>query len=150
MTKEFFLKWHCGKNHLMKPIKCNPEISKYIHARYYLNYIAWLLPRRIFIGFSFYTRKIYGDKEFQTQFLRPWYSYAKSMYLGMYNRWRFKNKFSIPIHQMWVEVSWLWYTLLFCSIMPVECTNPNLKSALSAQLGQSAPKLELDLYIPQT
>ena len=38
-------------------------------------------------------------------------------------------------------------TLLFCSIMSVEYANPNLKSA---QLGQPAPKLELDLYIPQT
>ena len=30
----------------------------------------------------------------------------------------------------------------------VECTNPNLKSAQSVQLGQPAPKLELDLFIP--
>ena len=34
--------------------------------------------------------------------------------------------------------------------MSVECTNPNLKSAQLAQLGQLAQKLELDLYIPQT
>ena len=33
--------------------------------------------------------------------------------------------------------------------MSVECTNPNLKSAQTAQLGQPAPKLELYLYIPQ-
>ena len=33
--------------------------------------------------------------------------------------------------------------------MTVECTNPNLKSAQTAQLGQPVPKLELDLYIPQ-
>ena len=31
-------------------------------------------------------------------------------------------------------------TLLFFSIMSVECTNPNHKSAQSAQLGQPAPK----------
>ena len=36
----------------------------------------------------------------------------------------------------------------FCSTMSVECTNPNLKSAQLAKLGQPAPKLELDLYIP--
>ena len=35
----------------------------------------------------------------------------------------------------------------FYSRMTVECTN--LKSAQSAQLEQPAPKLELDLYIPQ-
>ena len=34
--------------------------------------------------------------------------------------------------------------------MSVECTNPNLKTAQMAQLEQPAPKLELDLYIPQT
>ena len=34
--------------------------------------------------------------------------------------------------------------------MSVECTNPNLKSAQTAQLEQPAPKLELDLYIPQS
>ena len=34
--------------------------------------------------------------------------------------------------------------------MSMEWTNPNLISAQSAQLGQPAPKLELDLYIPQT
>ena len=39
---------------------------------------------------------------------------------------------------------------LFYYKMSVECTNPNLKSAQTAQLGQPAPKLELDLYIPQT
>ena len=33
--------------------------------------------------------------------------------------------------------------------MPVECTNPNHKTAKSAALEQPAPKLELDLYIPQ-
>ena len=38
----------------------------------------------------------------------------------------------------------------FCSTMSMECTNPNPKSAQTAQLGQPAPKLELDLYIPQT
>ena len=31
--------------------------------------------------------------------------------------------------------------------MTVECTNLNLKSTLMGQLGQSTPKLELDLYI---
>ena len=39
---------------------------------------------------------------------------------------------------------------LWSSNMSVECTNPNLKSAELAQLGQPAPKLELDLYIPQS
>ena len=34
--------------------------------------------------------------------------------------------------------------------MSVECTNPNHKSAQTAQLGQPAPNFELDLYIPQT
>ena len=34
--------------------------------------------------------------------------------------------------------------------MPVEYTNPNLKSAQTAQFEQPAPKWELDLYIPQT
>ena len=31
--------------------------------------------------------------------------------------------------------------------MTVECTNLNLKSAQTAQLGQPAPKLELDSFI---
>ena len=34
--------------------------------------------------------------------------------------------------------------------MSVKCTNSNLKSAQTAQLEQPAPKLELNLYIPQT
>ena len=34
--------------------------------------------------------------------------------------------------------------------MTVECTNLNLTSAQTAQLGQPAPKLELDLFIPRT
>ena len=34
--------------------------------------------------------------------------------------------------------------------MSVECTNPNLKTAQTAQLEQPAPKQKLDLYIPQT
>ena len=36
----------------------------------------------------------------------------------------------------------------FALLMSMECTNPNLKSAELAQLGQPAPKLKLDLYIP--
>ena len=41
-------------------------------------------------------------------------------------------------------------TFILLYYMSVECTNSNLKSAQLAQLGQPAPKLELDLYIPQT
>ena len=64
------------------------------------------------------------------------------------SRWRSKNQFCSAAHIWYIIMSQTQNMFWFCSTMSVECTNPNLKSAQSAQLGQPAPKLELDLYIP--
>ena len=64
----------------------------------------------------------------------------------LYNRWWAKYFFYFqPTNYAFFPLDHK-ASFWFYSRMPAEYTNPNLKSA---QLEQPAPKLELDLYIPQ-
>ena len=66
----------------------------------------------------------------------------------MPTRWRFGFRFFIPYNRTFPEASKSQQTFNFAvlCLLSVECTNLNL---ISAQVEQPAPKMELDLYIPQ-